>query len=341
MMRLRTSLALSGLLLVIGCATSGDKNGSSNSMASSPGKNKSDDLSDDVSRNRKTLTNSQSNNPFTSHTVNLAKANAQLSRLPNKSQDINNLEGRLYVQRLLDKNFTEVLETAKAVARLEMAKNPENTVNPGVKLELALSAIQKKKFALAEYFLKDVLASKNPKLRAGAYNAIGVVALNDGRIPEAVENFKRSLKESRDYEPAALNLGFIALRGGDLDTAKVGLGNMQDDWFVQYALISMGRLEGNTSRVENLCQRILRVRANHKPTLFNCALHAFQTQKKYLDAKSYLDKMQSTRGGASQWDKKANVLMAKVRVEAQKEAAQIEKIKRQKEKAKAAKKSSK
>ena len=109
-----------------------------------------------------------------------------------------------------------------------------------------------------------------------------------------------------------MNLGFSALRGGDIDTAKHSLNNQQDDWFVQYGMISIARLEGNADKVDSLCDRVLASHATHKAALFNCALHQFQTKRNFKKAKELLNNAAKASGGERHWDNRINELLDKV-----------------------------
>ena len=110
-------------------------------------------------------------------------------------------------------------------------------------------------------------------------------------MPEAVRFLEQSLKAVPSYKPALMNLGFTALKGGDLKEAKKRFANIQDDWFVNSGMISIARLEGNNSYADRLCSQLLGSRGNHKPTVFNCALHEYQNKKDYKKARSMFEKV--------------------------------------------------
>src|SRR6185437_9766343 len=121
-------------------------------------------------------------------------------------------------------------------------------------------------------------------------NAMGVIALHDDRVPEAVLYFKEALKAVSNYKPALLNLGFAALKGGDLGAAKSALGGMQNDWFVQYGLITVARLEGNEGNANDLCESVLKKQPGHGGALFNCGLFEYQNKHNIAKAKEYLNR---------------------------------------------------
>lgn len=259
-----------------------------------------------------TLTNSLSNNPLTSQTVSDGKAENESNRY-SSGKDKRTLEGRISADRLARKGPGQVLATAKKLAELEMDKGAGKTVDADVKLEIALAALQARNFALAEYYLQELTDKGVPaRVKAGAYNAMGVVALKDDRIPEAVLYFKEALKASGNYRPALLNLGFAALRGGDLSTAKKALGDMQGDWFVKYGLISVARMEGNEGRADELCDDVLKKEPGHKAALFNCGLFEFQNKRNFSKAKDLLNRAGKAKGGEPGWDEKAFQVLGQV-----------------------------
>jgi tetratricopeptide (TPR) repeat protein len=233
-------------------------------------------------------------------------------------------------ERLARKGLSQVLASAKKIAAVEMEKSAGNTAPESVQLELALAALSAKNFAFAEYYLQALTDSKNPKIKAAAYNAIGAVALKDDRVPEAVLYFKQSLKAIPNYKPALLNLGFAALKGGDLETARKALADMQGDWFVQYGLISVARMEGNESRAQDLCEKVISKEPQHKAALYNCALFELQNKKNFAKARDLSSKAASAKYGELGWDEKAMQLTNVIdfeeasvkRAQAQKKAAE-------------------
>lgn len=270
------------------------------------------------SGNRTTLANSLSNNPLTSLTINGAKAEGFGSA---DSRDKTVLEGKISADRLARKGVPNIVATAKKVADAEMAKAPGKSVSDEVKLDIALAAIQAKDFALAEYYLQQLTSSKNAKVRAGAYNAMGVVALNDQRVPEAVLFFNEALKAVGNYKPARYNLGFTALKGGDLGKAKSSLGEYQSDWFVKYAMVSIARMEGDGNRAADLCGQVLGKSPQHKAALFNCGLVEGQNKKNFAKAREHMKKAAGAKGGEAGWDERIANGLTELELEAAKAKA--------------------
>lgn len=317
-----TALVIVALMLA-GCETADKSDGakdSSGDLSEGGGRDsggRGDDSGAKASSNRVTVTNSYSNNPLTSQTINSNKAASLAQKFDGK--DERTLEGRVSAARLARKGLGEVMGAAKKLAEAEMEKGAARTISDDVKLELALAALDSKNFALAEYYLQVLTDSRDAKVRAGAFNAMGVVALRDDRVPEAVLYFRQALKAVGNYRPALLNLGFTALMGGDLKTAKQTLSDMSSDWFVQSALISIERIEGDTGKAGELCDRVLSKESGHKAALFNCGLLEFQNKKNYNKAKELFAKSSKSRGGEPGWDNKANAMLADVSREEQRE----------------------
>ena len=310
------ALQLSG-----GCATGDKKDSGEPARAGDSRGSGRDDDGDaaNVSASRTTLVQSLGNNTFTGRTINRQAADEQTARLePQKnSRDKRTLEGLLSAQRLAGRPISEVMGTARSLADIEMRRSVEREIGDDVKLEIAIGAVQQQKFALAEYFLSRLTTSREARVRAGAFNLVGVIAIRQERIPEAALAFREALKANSSYRAAQLNLGFLALRGGDFGLAKRMLTEMQDDWYVQSGLIVVERMENDNSRTDALCDRVLDRRAEHKPTLFNCGLHEYQGRRNFDKAKQLLTRMTKARGpaGSERWDERAFRLIGDIDTE--------------------------
>ncbi|MCX6123209.1 MAG: hypothetical protein NTV34_00425 [Proteobacteria bacterium] len=280
-----------------------------------------------VSGDVRSLTTSLSNNPFTSKTVDKAKAADLANQYSNsKAKDIASLEAAIEAHRLAGHSVNEVMAPAKSLADLEMSKNVDKEIPETAQLELGLSGIQTGRLAFAEFWLDKLLKSKNASIRAAAINAKGVVAIRTDRIPEAMFLFREALAAKSDFKPALLNIGFLALQGGDAATAKKALSGMQDDWYVESGLVSVHRLEGEADKAEGSCEKVLSKHPKHKPTLINCGVNAWQGKKDYKKAREYLNKALAVPGGASFWDERSGRLLGTIDVE-ESRAAQAKSLK--------------
>jgi tetratricopeptide (TPR) repeat protein len=277
-------------------------------------KDKEDDGPEKASATRVTLTSSLANNPLTSQTIALAKADAEIARFKAGKGELA-LQGVISTQRLARKNLGDVLATAKKLAETQMEKGASRQLSGEVKLEIALAALQARNFAFAEYLLQDLTESKNVHVKAGAYNAMGVVALKDDRVPEAVLYFKEALKAVPSYKPAQMNLGFIALKGGELGMAKQLLGKIDNDWFVSYGLITLQRLDGDVGGALEQCDRVLKKQPEHSAALFNCGLVEYQNKRNLAKAKEYFNKAGKAKLTAEGWNEKAFLMIAQIDAE--------------------------
>lgn len=313
---------LLAFLAMMACATGEKKGGGHESISGGGGggggaasAKSHEDSGAAASSHRVTLVNSLSNNPLTSETVNHAKAEQELEHF-RAAKDERGIESRIAAARLANKGAGETLTAAKHLAQVMQEKGgAAKTVPDEVRLEIALAAAQGHNFALAEYLLQDLGESKHAVVKAGAYNAMGVIALRDDRVPEAVLYFKEALKAVPGYKPAQLNLGFAALKGGDLGNAKSSLGSMQNDWFVQYAMITVARLSGDDARAGELCERVLKKQPGHIAVLFNCGLYEYQNRHNVAKAKELLTKAGSAKGGENGWGERAFRLIAQIDAE--------------------------
>jgi tetratricopeptide (TPR) repeat protein len=299
------------------CFTAEKKDNSSksdNERASIGEKGKEAEGPESASSTRVTLTNSLSNNPLTSQTIAPAKAESELARFRSGKGELA-LQGVISTERLARKNPGEILASAKKLAELQMEKGANRTISPEVKLEIALAALQAKNFALAEFFLQELTDSKVAHVKAGAYNAMGVVALRDDRIPEAVLYFREALKALPSYKPSLLNLGFAALKGGEIATAKQLLSKVENDWFVSYGMISIQRLEGDVGGALENCDRVLKKQPEHSAALFNCGLVEYQNKHNLAKAKEYLTKAGRAKITSEGWNEKAFLLISQIDAE--------------------------
>lgn len=311
--------------IVMACSTTEKQRESAAPVSDDSGDDdKSGQSSGVVSANRVTLTNSWSNNPLTSQTINRGKADSEAQAIDGK--DKRSLEGKASAMRLAGKSGSAMLAIAKKIAEVEMKKAPNKEIDAALKLEIALAAMTSKEFALALYFLEEIAADKKApsRVRAGAFNAMGVIALKDDRIPEAVVEFRQSLKEDANYRPAKLNLAFTALKGGGLAMSKSLLGDMQNDWFVRYGLISVERMEGDTGKASEFCERVLDKESGHKAALFNCGLVEGQNKRNFAKAIDLVERANKAKGGEPGWDERIQSTERTLRQEQAEEKAKAQ-----------------
>jgi hypothetical protein len=277
---------------------------------------KDDSGATSLTSERRLLINSISNNPLTSRAVDRSRAADFVGQQGGgRSKDINTLAASVSAHRLAGRGVNEAMVDAKVIADLEMAKGVERDIPELVQLELGLTGVQTGRLAFAEFWLDKLLKSKSSFIRASAINAKGVMAVRMDRIPEAVVMFKEALAVTNDYKPALLNIGFLALQGGDAVTAKKAFDSMQDDWYVQSAFVSVLRLEGDVERADSICEQILAKRPKHKPTLINCGINAWQGKRDFKKARDLINRSLAVAGGLPVWDEKSGRLLGAIDAE--------------------------
>ena len=270
-----------------------------------------------VSTNFKSMTYSAKNNPLTSKTINKAKAKDLIDEISGKlkkptQKDRNELVGLIVLHTLANDDLGTVMRATKTLIELEMSKDIARDVPTIVKLQLALAAIEKGNFALAEYYLPEVLSSKSAKMKAAAYTAEGYIALSDDRMPEAVALWNEALKVMPGFEPALLNIGYFSLKYGDHVTAKQMLSRVEDDWFADAGMLIAERIAGNVEKVSSLCESFKEKKKDYKPVMFSCALNAYQGEKKYDEALALLKELVQSGSSPSTINEKAQKLMAEI-----------------------------
>jgi tetratricopeptide (TPR) repeat protein len=329
---------------VFSCSDNKPARKASEPVSASASDGKEDSGVTSLSGERRFLTTSLTNNAFTSKHIDKGRAaDFATQHGSSKSKDINTLAASIAANRLGGRGVNDVMPEARQIADLEMSKNVDRDIPELVQLELGLTGVQTGRLAFAEFWLDKLLKSKNATIRASAINAKGVVAIRMERIPEAMVLFKEALAVNSEYKPALLNIGFLALQGGDVATAKRALGGMQDDWYVMSGLVSVLRLEGEVDKADAACEKVLSQHPKHKPTLINCGINSWQGKKDYKKARDYLNRALAVAGGAAVWDEKAGKLLGAIDSEEARAAqlkslkeAEERKAKEQVEKAKAA-----
>jgi hypothetical protein len=319
-----------GLLaaLLASCQTTGPKKRDGGSDAnsgegSSGGEEKGEDKGSEesyVSSNLQTMTYSLTNNNLTSFTVNTGKAKSLAEDLESKlknptAKDRKELIALMAAKRLAGEGVVPVFQAAKRLMVVEMKENIKKNMPEVAMLELTLASIQSKQIPMAEHWINKLLASKNPKTKAAAHTAQGMIALLDNRLPEAVAFWNEALKAKSDYEPARLNIAFSALRFGDYKTAKAMFEGVRQDWFVQTGMMQTERLSDNPQGAAELCKSILEKKGNYKPALFSCALNEYQGLGNLAKARVDLEKIAKSSGGPSAIDEKTFLVLGKIEKE--------------------------
>ena len=302
------------LLLSYSCATpvSSDKT----AEAVAPDSKKVDEELQ-ISANYQTMTYSLSNNSLSSKTYNQAKAKELATELDAKLanpslKDRKDLVALMAAKRLAGEGVGSVFQIAKKLMTAEMKDDIRREMPEVAQLELVLASIQSKQYAMAEYWIAKLLDSKNDRVKAGALTARGMIALQDGRLPEAIASWNEALAVRKDYEPARLNIGFYALRFGDFKMAKAMLAGLPDDFFVTTGQIQIERLADNAKEAGNLCASLADKKKNYKPGLLSCALNDYQGLANLSKARIDLENLAKLEGGPTVIDERAQWVIGKI-----------------------------
>ncbi len=336
MLRISTPLLVLGLMLG-SCTTLQNVGGGGDDKGSAGGASESGDeedgkkasaASDDlyVSSNYQTLTYSLSNNSLTSKTINVGKAKDLASDLEGKLasptvKDRKDMIALMAAKRLAGEGVGPVFQVAKKLMVVEMKEDIRHEMPEVAQLELALASIHSRQFPMAEHWIGKLLNSKNEKTKAAALTAQGMIAMIDGRLPEAVSLWNDAINLRKDYEPARLNIGFTALRYGDYKTAKAMLSGLPDDFFVTTGMIQIERLADNPKDAAQLCASVLEKRKNYKPALFSCALNEYQGLGNLQKARTELEEIAKTDGGPTSIDERAYLVIGKLEKELREQQA--------------------
>lgn len=330
----RRSLYQLGLISVLAysCATGnnkksggGDGGGDSGDSGGSGGDSKGEEIYN--TGNLQTFTYSLNNNGLTTFTVNPSKAKSLADDLENKTanataKDKPDLIALMAAKRLAGEGVVPVFKVAKKLMILEMRDDIRRNMPEVAMLELALASIHSRQIPMAEHWIEKLMASKNAKTKAAAFTARGMIALMDGRLPEAVAFWNDALNVKRDYEPARLNIAFTALRFGDAKTARAMFSGMDQDWFVQTGMMQAERLADNPREAAQLCGTILSKKPNYKPAAFSCALNEYQGLGNLAKARTQLESIAKNGGGPSSIDERVFVVLGKVEKEVMAEQQQ-------------------
>ncbi len=300
-------VAVAAVIVLANCATKSDKPAGEGEDSNGLEGSGSTEEVEKPRQSGSTYVNSLSNSSLTSWTISRAKAADISVKLEGAAKGSDGkiketLASLIATQRLAGQNLQTVLETGRKLADVEMKAGANKDISDAAKLEIALAAVQSKNFAMFDFMVSPLLSAKDAKIRAGALNVMGVVTLEEGRVPEAVQYFKKSMSADSDYQPAMLNLAFVALQYGDLDTAKRMLGRVRPDWFTKSGKLVVARQSGDKAETTDLCGKLLP--RNHKPTVFNCGLHEWLSNNNAVKARDLINKALKMKGGPPSWDEK-------------------------------------
>ncbi len=214
--------------------------------------------------------------------------------------------------RMAGGDLNQAFNIAKKISLNEMKVDISRKIPESAVLELALSSIQSANYSMADHWLNELSSSKDKKMQAAVETARGIIELRSGRLPEAIFYWNEALKKYSNYEPARLNIGFYALKFGDVTTAKRMLSTIESDYFVLTGLMQAERLSDRAKKVESMCDRLLQLNPKYKPALFSCGLNTYQGLSKLAEAKRDLEKVAQVEAPPVEIDEKVFLTIGKI-----------------------------
>lgn len=262
----------------------------------------------------KTYALSLANDPLTLHSVNMEDVKSQRKKLlesnKNDSETLASLVGMGRWQR-------ENLDTMKKQVGqfVELESSKDSDVSEYAKFDLAIAAYYAHSWGEMFLWLEELQASKDKVIAAQVANFRGVLAINDGRIPEAGEFFKLALSLDPKNEGALLNMGFLNLKYGYYEESEKQLTLLTEDTLAASGLIISTRMLNRDTETATYCQTVLQKTPKYKPALFNCALSELQDRKdikRVERAQDLLEKCVKLPGGDAASNKEASKLLGEV-----------------------------
>ena len=255
----------------------------------------------------KSLVLSLENNKMTSRIIDRSRAGAVTQRFSklvkgNRQQIEQQYEDLIAAERMAGVSVERLLSHLKSLGTASVTGKVRKRISEKARLEVALAALEQGRHSLALFLLEGLITATNRRIRAGAYNALGVIALEDGRTPEAAELWKRALKEASGYHAAILNLGFINLKFGHFATARQYLSMISGDWFARSGLLVASRLTNRSGDTANYCAELLRTKPSDKAIAFNCGIHEWQSNSNLKMARKLISQALNLRGGPPSWE---------------------------------------
>lgn len=274
-------------------------------------------LSGGISSSTSIFTYSASNNGLTSRTFSQKSARQLANELERsiRNPTVKNrreLVALMSLYRMAGGDLNNAFSVAKKISLNEMKVDISRKIPESAILELALSSIQSANYSMADHWLNELADSKDKKMQAAVETARGIIELRSGRLPEAIFYWNEALKKYSNYEPARLNIGFFALKYGDVSTAKRMLGSLESDYFVLTGLMQAERLADRAKKVESMCERLVSLNPRYKPALFSCALNQYQGLGNLSKARAELEKIAQVEAPPVQVDEKAFLTIGKI-----------------------------
>ncbi len=262
------------------------------------------------SKNSRYYVVSLDNDPMLLHTIPQAGAQKLRKKIESqKKQNTETLRTRIALGRWSHAPFATLKKEAGQLVELEMRKGVERDIADAVKFDLAVAAYYSEKWAEMLLLLDGLATAKDKRVLALLADFRGVLAWQDGRIPEAGIFFQEALSLDAKNEGALLNLAFLNLKFGYAEEADKYLAKVPDDSLALSGRIISAQMQGKAQDASRLCDRFLKTAPTHKPTLLNCAQVAYYDLKDAQRAQTLLEKFTRLPGGEKEWNQEATKLL--------------------------------
>lgn len=211
---------------------------------------------------------------------------------------------QLVLMRLLGATYPAVYVRSKKTMDAKLSANINAKTPERLLLELASTAFRQGKVVLAEFYIRQITASRSPFWVSNALTLQGLIYLKENKLPEAALEWQAALAKNPANQAAATNIGLMALKYGDLKTATQRLNRAGGHWQAKLGLAIAARQQKQYPKARSLCNRVLSEQRQSKSALLSCALVEAEGFKNVSKASSYLDEALKLTNGSDRVNEK-------------------------------------
>lgn len=199
---------------------------------------------------------------------------------------------------------------------LSRAAGTKGAKNPWFLIETAYGAMTRREYALTEYLLgkADRFASGDAQVKAAVAHAWGVRYMVDRKQSQGIYEMNKAAKAN--YLPALITLGFLALRSGDYLGAernfRIASASAGENLNAKMGLGIALRVRGKPDEAEPLLAQVYKQKSQDRRVAWNYALALSEIPSRRKDAIDLLGKYFQLPGSLGDVDGKANALMQKL-----------------------------
>lgn len=211
---------------------------------------------------------------------------------------------QMTLMRLMGASYGQLYSRGKKAMDRKLSANINAKTPERLLLELAHSAFREGKVVLSEFYLRQIMASKDKRWVSNAQTLQGLIYLKENKLPEAALEWQAALRKNPANKGAATNLGLMALKYGDLKTAKLRLARAGGHWQALLGLAIVARQQKQFAKARSLCNQALSQNRRSKTALLSCALVEADGFKDKAKAESYLDEALKLTTGSDRVNEK-------------------------------------